>query len=40
MAKPEWQTLSDEQRRSRYRDYGYVIQNIFETINHVQAQVI
>lgn len=37
---PEWLGLSDEQKRSRYRDHCHVNEIIFDTIDRVQDQVI
>ena len=36
----EWLGLSDEQKRSRYRDHCHVNEIIFDTIDRVQDQVI
>jgi len=38
--RPEWQGLSGEQRRMRYRDHCHVNDIIYQTIDSVQDQII
>ena len=40
LLEPEWQHLSDTQRKSRYHDYCYVNEIIANTIDVVQDQVV
>ncbi len=40
LLRPEWQELSGEQRRMRYRDHCHVNDIIFQTIDSVQDQII
>ena len=38
--RPEWQGLSDDQRRMRYRDHCHVNEIIFQTIDSVQDEIV
>lgn len=38
--RPEWQGLSGEQRRMRYRDHCHVNEIIFQTIDSVQDEIV